>query len=196
MKLNLSLALLLAASHATAAPAIASQCKAGETTYFNCAVKKGAKVASLCGKRDGGAGSYLQYRYGSPGKQPEQTYPSSPRDSAMSESFFFNSQGAPDSPRADTGVWFEYDNTFYELKYSAELSPTGHTTTSVSQILQWNGVPSGAPRPTVCRHPRAGENLSSAGAVIEAMSPKGRMWKMSPLDVHYQPKPAPQPTAD
>jgi hypothetical protein len=196
MKLNLALTLLLAASHATAAPANATQCKAGETTYFNCSVKQGSKVASLCGKGDGSAGSYLQYRYGSPGKAPEQTYPASQRDLAMGEKFFFDSQGTRDGPRADTGVWFEYDNTFYALKYSAELSSTGHTTTSVSEILQWNGVPSGAPHPTVCKLARAGENLSSASNLIEAMSPQGRMWKMSPLDLHYQPKPQPQPKAD
>jgi hypothetical protein len=195
MKLNALLILMLAASPASAAPASASQCKAGETTYFNCAVKHGAKVVSLCGKGNGGAGSYLQYRYGAPGQQAELVHPSTKRYSAMGETFFFDSTVPKDGGRNETGVWFEHENTYYELKYTTDLAASGQTTGGESEILMWLGVPSGAPRPLVCKQAHGGASLHGAAALIEAMSPPGRAWKMSPLDVYYLPKP-PAPKAD
>ena len=190
MKPNLLLPLLLVTSQASAANPAASLCKAAETTYFNCSVKKGSKLVSLCGKNKGGAGSYLQYRYGSPGQRPELIYPPAIRDPAMATTFFFDSSGVKNEARSEAGVWFEYDNTYYELKFNAELSATGNLITAVSEVLQWSGTPGGAPLPTVCKHSRGGENLAAAGSLIEAMSPAGRVWRMSPLDLYYQQKPA------
>lgn len=194
MKLNLLLALALAASYASAAPKFASHCKGGETTYFNCAVKDGSKVVSLCGKDEDGARSYLQYRYGTPRQPLELVYPPAIRDAAMGETFFFDSYVEKDGSQTETGVWFEHDNTYYKLRFGVNHGLGGQLTTSESAILMWAGVPSGAPRSLLCKQTHGGDNLSTASGLIRDMSPKGRVWKMSPLDVHYQPKP--QPTSD
>lgn len=194
LKLNLLLAFALTACNASAATHFASHCTAAETTFFNCSVKTGARVVSLCGKDQEGAGSYLQYHYGRPGRQPELIYPPSQREASRGETFFFDSHASKDSSRAEAGVWFEHENTYYKLNYSINRGPGGQITTTESEILMWAGVPAGAPRSLVCKQAHGGANLSKAGGLIRDMSPKGRAWQMSPLDVHYQP--APQPKTD
>lgn len=177
-------ALLATATAATAAPA-PSQCKADEVTYFNCALKSANKLVSLCGKLDG-AHSYLQYRAGSPGASPEVVYPAARGGQEMKEAFFFDDH--QDSARADTGVWFRRSQTYYELKYGRDIGSVGQISGPQSEVLMWIGTPKGAPRPLVCKQSNGGAQLSEARLVIEALSPKGRRWQLSPLDVHYLPK--------
>ncbi|MBC7685574.1 MAG: hypothetical protein H7176_10145, partial [Bdellovibrionales bacterium] len=174
------------------APTFASHCKGGETTYFNCSVKNGGKLVSLCGKDEEGEGSYLQYRYGTPRRPLELIYPPATNDAAMGTTFFFDSSAAKDGSQSEAGVWFEHENTYYKLKYGVNAGPGGQLTTTESEILMWAGVPSGAPRNLLCKQTHGGENLLRASALIKSMSPKGRVWQMSPLDVHYQPKPQAQ----
>lgn len=182
---TLSILLLLAATPLVSA-ASGSHCKVGETTYFNCTIKGGSKVVSLCGKHVDKAGSYLQYRFGlSPG-ETSLVYPPTKDDAAMGEAFYFNRGGTPDSSVQSEGVWFEHANTYYELKHTVYIGPSGQVATRESQILMWAGVPAGAPRPLVCQEPDGGARLEQASALIESMSPRGRSWKMSPLDVHYK----------
>ena len=181
---SLLAALLTTATAATAAPA-PSQCKADEVTYFNCALRPANKLVSLCGKHNGAA-SYLQYRAGTPGAPPEVAYPATRGGAEMKEAFFFNDR--QDSSRADTGVWFRRSNTYYELKYGRDIGNVGQISGARSEVLMWIGTPKGAPRPLVCRQANGGAQLSEAKAVIEALSPKGRRWQLSPLDVHYLPK--------
>lgn len=183
---TLSLTILLAASQfAVAAPA-PTHCQSAETTYFNCTLKGGRKVVSLCGKDVGGPASYLQYRYGTPKGGIELIYPSAKGDAGMGETFFFNPSGAKDNSQVSNGVWFEQGNTYYELKHVKYLGSSGEVTTHESEILMWSGVPGGAPRRLVCKQAAGGANLGNAASLIEAMSPKGRTWQMSPLDVHYR----------
>lgn len=184
MKTFSLLLLLAAAPLASAAPA--SHCKAGETTYFNCTIKGGSKVVSLCGKRLDGPGSYLQYRFGLSGRDTSMVYPPAKHDASMGEAFFFNHSGTRDSSTQSHGVWFEHANTYYELTHTVYMGPGGQVATRESQILMWAGVPAGAPRPLVCKQSGGGANLEQAGALIESMSPRGRTWQMSPLDVHYK----------
>lgn len=183
---TLTLLLLLGAPALAVAAPPPSHCKASETTYFNCTLKGGTKVVSLCGKDMEGAGSYLQYRYGSPGRGTELVYPPSRTSAASAQAFFFNRGNPNDSSRTEYGVWFENANTYYELKHVSYLGAAGEKTGAESEILMWAGVPSGAPRPLVCKQSKGGANLVEAGALIEAMAPKGHAWRMSPLDVHYK----------
>ena len=186
MKTYTFLILLAAAPLAMAAPA--SHCKSGETTYFNCTIKGSSKVVSLCGKDLEGPGSYLQYRYGSAGRGTELVYPPAKQDAAMGEAFFFNPGNARDTSMQSAGVWFEHANTYYELKHAVYIGPSGQVASRESEILMWAGVPSGAPRPLVCKQSAGGINLDKASTLIGAMAPKGRLWQMSPLDVHYKQK--------
>ena len=175
---------LLASASAMGATPSPSQCRAGETTYFNCEIR-GDKLVSLCGKHDGAA-SYLQYRAGAFGAPPEVTYPATRGGQEMKEAFFFNNR--QDSSHADTGVWFRRGNTYYELQYARDLSSVGGVSSPASQVLIWLGTPKGAPRPLVCKQSKGGAALSDAKDVIEAVSPRGRKWQLSPLDLHYLPK--------
>ena len=153
--------------------------------YFNCALRSANKLVSLCGKHDGAA-SYLQYRAGTPGAAPEVVYPAARGGAEMKEAFFFDDR--QDSGHADTGVWFRRSNTYYELKYSRDIGSVGQVSAPQSEVLMWIGTPKGAPRPLVCKQSHGGANLNEARTVIEELSPKGRRWHLSPLDVHYLPK--------
>lgn len=184
MKILSILLLLAAAPLVSAAPG--SHCKTGETTYFNCTIKGGSKVVSLCGKHLDKASSYLQYRFGLSGGETSLVYPPSKNDAAIGEAFYFNRSGMPDGSVQSDGVWFEHANTYYELKHTVYIGPGGQVATRESQILMWAGVPAGAPRPLVCQEADGGARLEQAGALIGSMSPRGRTWKMSPLDVHYK----------
>jgi hypothetical protein len=199
---RLSLLLLAAASPVAIGSTTPSHCRAEETTYFNCSVRGGAKVVSLCGKDLDGPRSYLQYRYGAPGRTAELVYPPAKNDPAMGQSFYYDASADKDGSKVETGVWFEHGNTYYELKHVVFRGQAGQVTGSESEILMWAGIPAGAPRPLVCKQPRGGDRLSEAGPLIGAMAPKGRTWRMSPLDLHYKlreknaDKPAPAETEE
>lgn len=181
-----SLLVLVAASqHALAAPA-PTHCRGGETTYFNCSIEGGKKLVSLCGTDLEGRGSYLQYRYGAPGRAADLIYPPAKNDAAMGEAFYYDTSSDKDGMRVESGVWFEHGNTYYELKHVQYRGSAGQVTHGDSEILMWAGVPAGAPRPLVCRQASGGNNLAKAGPLIGAMAPKGRSWQMSPLDLHYK----------
>lgn len=178
--------LLLSASQIALAAPAPSHCRGGETTYFNCSVKNGTKVVSLCGMDKDGPGSYLQYRYGAPGRVNELVYPPAKNDASMGETFYYDSSTDKDGLRSQSGVWFEHGNTYYELKHVVNRGQAGQVTSTESEILMWAGVPAGAPKPMVCKQGSGGDNLSQAGPLIGSMAPKGRTWQMSPLDLHYK----------
>lgn len=177
-------ALLAACGAASAAPS-PSQCKAGETIYFNCELRAGNKLVSLCGTNDGAA-SYLQYRAGTPGAAPAEVYPPARGGPEMKSAFFFNDR--KDDTRADTGVWFRRGNMYTELKYGRDIGSMGQVSGPRSEVLIWIGTPKGAPRPLVCKQSRGGDGLGEAKDIISALSPAGRRWHLSPLDVYYLPK--------
>ncbi len=188
-------ALLAACGAASAAPS-PSQCKTGETTYFNCALRASNKLVSLCGRNDGAA-SYLQYRAGTPGAAPAEVYPPARGGPDMKTAFFFNDR--KDETRADTGVWFRRGDMYTELKYGRDIGSMGQVSGPQSEVLIWIGTPKGAPRPLVCKQARGGDGLGEAKEIIAALSPVGRRWQLSPLDVHYLPKrrqAAPEKTVD
>jgi hypothetical protein len=178
--------LLLAAASPLAIGSTPSHCRGEETTYFNCSVKGGSKVVSLCGRDLDGPRSYLQYRYGAPGRSAELIYPPAKTAPTMGQSFYYDASSDKDGSRVESGVWFEHGNTYYELKHVVFHGQAGQVTGTESEILMWAGTPAGAPRPLVCRETRGGDRLAEAGPLIGAMAPKGRTWRMSPLDVHYK----------
>ena len=181
---------LLVTGGAASAASSPSQCKADETTFFNCELRASNKLVSLCGKNDGAA-SYLQYRAGTPGAAPAEVYPPARGGAEMKTAFFFNDR--KDDKRADTGVWFRRGDTYYELKYGRDIGSMGQVSGPQSEVLVWIGTPKGAPRPLVCKQSRGGDGLEETREIISSLSPVGRRWHLSPLDVYYLPKPKPAP---
>jgi hypothetical protein len=91
------------------APMAGSHCAASEQAYFSCTVKNSSKVISVCGSRDESpGGSYLQYRFGPPGKV-EFEYPSNRRGSA--KLFGWDSRAHVDV--ADDWLWFKDGGLVY-----------------------------------------------------------------------------------
>jgi hypothetical protein len=88
-----------------------SHCSASERAYFSCTVKNSPKVISVCGSRDDASGgSYLQYRFGDPGKV-EFEYPTNRSGSA--KLFGWDSRAHVDV--ADDWLWFNYGGLVYSV---------------------------------------------------------------------------------
>ena len=178
MKILLRLAaFVLPALPLAAAAAPPTLCKPGETAYFNCAVGKAHKLASLCGHAE--APRYLQYRFGLVGHAPELQVPATTDDPAMGSTFFYEGTRRADGREWGWDVWFHHADAIYVLNFFIDQddAPDG-----MASIDYWIGRPEGAPRTMACASPAGGRAVENAVDLIRAMAPPQREWQLSPYD--------------
>lgn len=171
------LALLAFAVPAAAAAAPPTLCKPGETAYFDCALGKAHKIASLCGHA--AAPRYLQYRFGLVGHAPELQVPATLDDRSMGSIFFYQRTRRADEREWGWDVWFHHADAIYDLTYAIDKddAPQG-----MASIDYWIGRAEGAPRTMACANANDARALENAGDLIRAMAPPERDWQLSPYD--------------
>jgi hypothetical protein len=102
---------LATATLALPTKAAGSFCDVAEETFFSCSIANSDKIVSVCGTRNGSSGeSYLQYRFGRPGKI-EFEYPAN--RSGSTKHFWWDSRAHADV--ADDWLWFKNDGFVYSI---------------------------------------------------------------------------------
>jgi hypothetical protein len=115
--LKLTTILMTALGSLTAAAAPASLCKSSEKIFFSCSV--GKKLISVCGATEP-SNTYLQYRAGLVGREPELLFPKEPQSPQGLFRFGVESRSAKG------GIWNlafrsnEYTYTLYRSRHSFE----------------------------------------------------------------------------
>jgi len=169
-----ALAFTLPLAAAAAPPTL---CQPGETAYFNCAIGKAHKIASLCGHA--AAPRYLQYRFGMAGHAPELQVPATTDDPSMGSIFFYQATRRADEREWGWDVWFHHADAIYDLTYAIDKddAPRG-----MASIDYWIGRAEGAPRTMACADADGARALENADELIRAMAPPQRLWQLSPYD--------------
>jgi hypothetical protein len=180
---SLLLLLPMLCSTGHAAPTL---CRAEETTYFSCSMKKTGKVASLCGgiSVERNFLHFMQYRVGRLNGPLEFVFPDSIAAPEMSHLFFYDPPSITrDHTLAELGIWFRAFGAWYELSTLQE-DPFGRAEVDTrSTIRIWKTEsPRNAPQEYNCESVSPSTGLKEGATLIESMAPVSRTWMISPYD--------------